>query len=159
MPKIQGKDILEVWDFRLSLGSPILYNNGPTWVVRIWANEPGEEKRRLLEEHDTGIPSDGDPHDHEAIAACYEWLRSVRDKYSRPHIELRKPVTRMINEANAKAAAINVEAALAKAAGDERLFNEKRGELQAHLSVANASIKAATQIMHQQIAEAEGGAK
>lgn len=99
--KHSGKDIREVWDWRLSSGSPILFNSGDTWIVKIFANDGSG----LLKEHDTGIPTtdeDGrrNNHDQKAIAACYDWLRSVRDEYSRDNIDLRKPVVALINHAN-----------------------------------------------------------
>lgn len=152
MKEINGIDIREVWDFRLSIASPILYVDGDTWVVKIYANDGGG----LLEEHDTGVESTGDVHDTNGTKACFEWLYSVRDKYSRDHIELRKPVVKMINEANTKAASINLHAQQAKQAGDVPRFNEKMGELSAHLSFSNAAIKAATQAFHDQLTE--GGA-
>lgn len=99
--KHEGKSIREVWDWRLSRGMPILYNSGDTWIVKITANDGSG----VLEEYDTGILTKDkngktDNHDAKAIAACYDWLRSVRDKYSRDHIELRKPVVALINHAN-----------------------------------------------------------
>jgi len=152
-----GKETLEVWDFRLSIGSPILYANEDTWVVRIWANDPGDETRKLLEEYATEIPTNGDVHDPEGISACYEWLYSVREKYSRDHVEERKPVCRMINAANKLATDINTQADAAMAGGDINLYHQKKGELQAHLSQANAAIKQAAKDMHARIAEIQTG--
>ena len=156
MSKYEGKNILEVWDFRLSNGSPVLYADGDTWIVKVHAINPGNKRCVVLEEHDTKIPTTGNIHDEAAIAACYEWLRSVRDKHSRDHIEERKPIAKAINDANAKANAINAEALAAKAAGDGRLRNEKMGELQAHLAGANAVIKGLTAAFHANVLE--GGA-
>ena len=85
MKKFEGKMIQEVLDHRLSIGSPHLYV-GDTWVVKIWANNPKGD-RELLAEHDTKVKATGNVHDHAAIAKCYEWLHSVRDKYSKDDIE------------------------------------------------------------------------
>lgn len=99
--KHKGEDIREVWDWRLSIGNPIQYNSGANWVVKIHANDGSG----VLEEYDTGIKTVDEhgkrnSHDTKAVAKCYDWLRSVRDKYSRDHIGLRKPVVKMINDAN-----------------------------------------------------------
>lgn len=143
MKKILGIDIREVWDFRLSIGSPILYQDGDTWIVRVWANDPGDETKVLLAEHDTGVETNGDPYQSEGVIACFKWLYSVRDEFSRDNIEHRKPVVAMINAANDQASKINAERAEAQQAGDHRLVNEKTGELQNHLTVANSEIKKA----------------
>ena len=155
MGKLVGKDIREVWDWRLSVGSPILYNNGPTWVVRIFANDGSG----ILEEHDTGIPAvneDGkrDPHDTAAVAECFKWLKSVRDNYSREHIDLRKPVVAMINAANRRAAEINQQRLIAISKGDADESLRLHGELQGHLDEANALIKRATAQLNSKIMEA-----
>jgi len=156
MKKFLGINILEVWDFRLSIGSPILYADGEFWRVVVYANDPGDQERIVLDEHVTDVKTTGDPRDPEGVAACYKWLHSVRDTHSRDHIELRKPITKAINEANAKAASINGEAVAAKAEGDTRLFNEKMGELQAHLPMANGVIGGLTAAFHVEVAQ--GGA-
>ena len=137
--KHAGKEIREVWDWRLSRAAPILYNSGPTWEVRIYANDGSG----LLEAHDTGIPTmdengERDPFDEKAVAACYDWLRTVRDKYSRDHIELRKPVVAMINAANEE---INKLMTAGKTL-------EAKGKLQFH----NLAIKKAVADMHEKIA-------
>jgi len=133
-----AKHILEVWDFRLSKGSPILYDTGEYWRVVINANDGSG----VLAEHVTDVKTTGNVHDPVGIAACYDWLRSVRDKYSRDHIELRKPVAAMINMANAVAAQLTAEG--------------KKGELADHLEMANAEIKKATAAFHALVKE--GGA-
>lgn len=152
----EGINILEVWDFRLSIGSPILYADSEFWKVVIYANDPGDQERIILDEHVTDVKTIGDPRDPEGVTACYEWLYSVRDKYSRDHIELRKPIAEAINEANAEAAAINGEALAAEKADDTDLANQKRGELQAHLTLSNLIIKGLTNDFHARVAE--GGA-
>lgn len=100
MSRHQGKDIREVWDWRLSKGNPILYNSGDTWVVKIHANDGSG----VLEEFISDIPTvkngESSPYDYEAIAQCYDWLRTVRDKYSRPDIERLKPEVAAINARN-----------------------------------------------------------
>lgn len=156
--EFKGLHILEVWDFRLSNAHPLVRNDiGDTWQVQIWANDnpdydPEEPLAEPLEVHDTGIKCEsGDCWDAEKMKACYEWLYSVRDKYARDHIELRKPITKLINESNANAAKINFEAQQAKAEGNTRFFYEKTGELQAFLKAANAQIKQATKIFHAQV--------
>ena len=127
----------------------MLYNGGETWVVKLHGNKTGE----VVEEHDTGIPTtdeqgNRDNYDYAAIAKCYEWLYSVRDKYTRDHVELRKPVVVRINAANQKAVGLNQEIVEAETAGDTDFANQKRGELQQHLKAANAEIKQATAEMN-----------
>lgn len=100
MPEIQGKNILEVWDYRLSEAVPQLNRSGATWVAEVWPKhapdydpERPETLAAPLETYDTKIPVvEGDAHDPAKIAECYAWLRSVRDKYSRPDIDARKTV-------------------------------------------------------------------
>ena len=127
MTQHAGVNILEVWDWRLSIGAPMLFNKGKTWVVKIMANDGSG----VLDEHDTGVKTTGNNFDYVAIAACYDWLRTVRDKYSRDHIELRKPVAAMINYANATASAIEDEA-----------------ERNHYITKANAEIKKVTAVFH-----------
>lgn len=101
---IDGTDVRQVWDWRLSTAQPINFNNGETWVCKIIANDGSG----VLEEHDTGIPTvkngKRDFHDYEAVKACHEWAYSVRDKYSRPNIEELKPRVAEINAENARLA-------------------------------------------------------
>ena len=151
MKKFKGVFIREVWDFRLSKAAPMLYNNGDTWIVKLHCNATGD----VLEEHDTGISAvkDGvcDNWDREGINACYVWLYSVRDNYSRGHLKERKPVVKMINEANSKSSAINSEMLAAEAESNTDLANQKRGEMQQHLVKANAGIRVATDEMVKKI--------
>lgn len=105
--KIKGINITEVWDFRLSTASPLIVRKGGTWVVEIWANKNPDfdgtprTEARPLEIHDTGIPSAlGDELDTKKIKACYRWLKKVRDNYSLPDIEQRKPLVAKINACN-----------------------------------------------------------
>jgi len=147
-----GVNILEVWDFRLSKSSPILYDTGEFWRVVINANDGSG----VLDEYITDVKTTGNVHDPVGISACYDWLRTVRDKYSRDHIELRKPLVAEINAANEKAASINGEVIAAKAENDTDLFNQKNGELQAHLSASNAVIKGLTQAFHAEIEKGGG---
>lgn len=111
MPSIEGKEIREVWDFRLSSASPLIIREG-TWKVQIWdKNNPDydpENPQTLsapLEEHDTGIAVErNDYHDTDKVKICYEWLLTVRDKYALPNIDELKPLVAKINEANTKLA-------------------------------------------------------
>ena len=106
------KDIKEVWDYRLSSAVPLIDRASGTWVVKIFAKDnedydPSKQKTMALplEEFDTGIVYElGDEYDVSKLKPCYEWLLSVRDKYSLPNIEELKPVVSKINEANAKLA-------------------------------------------------------
>lgn len=164
-----GENVREVWDFRLSTAHPLLRNDiGDTWKVQIWANDNPDydpEKPDVLAEplevYDTEIPIDkNDHHDTGKVAECFAWLHSVRDKYSRDHIELRKPVVALINAANDKANLINVEIQNARAAEDLPLFDQKTGELKRHLDTANAEIKVATRKMQDAINDIKfGGAE
>ena len=152
MTKHKGEAIREVWDWRLSTACPMLFNSGDTWVVKIMANDGSG----VLEEHDTGHPTgEHNPHDTKAIAKCYDWLRTVRDKYSRDHIELRKPVVALINNANREINAIMGDAVAAKAAGDVDAANDLMATYRQVLGERNLLIKQATKKMNEKI----GGAK
>lgn len=152
MTKHKGEHIREVWDWRLSNACPMLFNGGETWVVKITANDGSG----VLEEHDTGYPTgEYNPHDKKAVAKCYDWLRTVRDKYSRDHIELRKPVVALINEANREVNAIMGDAIAAKAAGDVDAVNELQSTYLRVLDERNLLIKRAIKEMNEKI----GGAK
>lgn len=167
--EFRGKHILEVWDFRLSVANPLIRNDiGDTWLVQLWANENPDYDPEYpstlaepLETYDTGIPFEvGDHWDVKKIKKCYEWLYSVRDKYAREHIELRKPVAKLINESNAVASRIDLEKTEAQDDGNTALFHQKVGEMKTHLDTANAAIKKATEVFHTHVAElAEGGAQ
>lgn len=112
MPEIQGVHIREVWDFRLSNATPLIDRRRGTWVAQIWAkNNPDYDPNdpstlaEPLEEYDTGIPVEkGDERDCAKVAKCYEWFKSVRDKYARDDIEELKPHVAKINQANAELA-------------------------------------------------------
>ena len=112
--KIQGKDIREVWDFRLSSAVPQIDRRSGAWVVNIYSKtnpdyDP-EDPTTLaapLESHDTGIAfEEGDERDESKVIVCYEWLLTIRDKYTLPDIEERKPLVALINKANAALAAL-----------------------------------------------------
>lgn len=157
-----GVDIKEVWDFRLSAAHPLLRNDiGDTWKVQIWSNDnvdydPADPSTlaKPLEEHDTGIPCEkGDSHDANKVKACFAILYPLRDKYSRDHIEQRKPVVSLINSANAKASSLAQEIAAAKSEGNTELFFQKEGELKHHLLSSNAEIKKATKEFHDLVAK------
>lgn len=101
MSEIQGLDIKEVWDYRLSTAVPTIYNQGKTWVVAIHSKG---ESNDPLETHDTGVSTEkGDTYDTDKVKVCFEWLKSVRDKYSLPDIEERKPLVAKINRLHAEA--------------------------------------------------------
>ena len=106
MKIFKGKDLREVWDYRLSHACPFIDREGETWKVLIYAksNEElraGGKEYPPLEEYYTGIKSEtNDHHDKNKIKACYKWLYSVRDKYALEDIEQRKPYVKAINEAN-----------------------------------------------------------
>lgn len=164
MKEFNGEFIREVWDFRLSSAVPTLYNTGDTWVVAIHAkNNPDYDPLRPetlaepLEVYDTGIPTKGgNINDREAIKACYEWLYSVRNKHALDHIELRKPLVKMINEANIRAGFLNAEAEISKADGDIDAYHRCKGRLHDHVTLMNGKIGVATKAFHDQVAA--GGA-
>lgn len=100
--------ITEVWDYRLSTAHPINYKGGlpggedtGTWHACVYSQGDGHE---LLEHHDTGVPVErgGDADNEPGINACYEFYRSVRDKYSRDDIEELKPKVAQIRIDDAK---------------------------------------------------------
>ena len=107
---IEGVHIREVWDFRLSSAVPGIDTRSGTWVVSIYAKEnpdydPDNSATLALplEIHDTGIKSVfGDEYDKAKVSVCFEWLKSVRDKYSLDNIEELKPLVKDVNEENAK---------------------------------------------------------
>lgn len=153
---ITGKQgIREVWDFRLSKGCPYLFNNA-TWTCKVIDNNSPDGEAIILDELDTGIPA-GVGRDEEAVKKIYEWLYSIRDKHSRPHIELRKPVVKMINEANQNVNALVSKATEHEKKGDFLASDELHGQAAAQLNRANREIKAATAKLHEQIAKIENG--
>jgi len=104
MKKFEGKEIREVWDFRLSTANPLIDTRSGTWIVHIYSNKNPDftgKAAQPLESYDTGIKSEvGDEYDSSKVSKCYEWLYSVRDKYSRKNIEELKPHVKKINAAN-----------------------------------------------------------
>ena len=93
----------KVWDFRLSTAAPQIMRRD-TWVVELWPVSGGGIAP--LESFDTGIGTEpGDAYDSFKLSVCYNWLRGVRDKYSRPDIEALRPRVAEINKANAALAA------------------------------------------------------
>lgn len=106
---IEGINIREVWDFRLSSAVPGIDTRSGTWVVSIYAKEnpdyDPENPTTLalpLETYDTGIKSvEGDEYDTVKVSVCYEWLKSVRDKYSLDNIEELKPSVANTNKLTA----------------------------------------------------------
>ena len=112
--KIKGKNITEVWDFRLSSAVPCINTKSGTWVVQIWDKSNPDYNPQdpssiaePIEVHDTGIEAaPGDQHDTSKIIPCYEWLLSVRDKYALPDMAQRKSLVRKINAANNALAAL-----------------------------------------------------
>ena len=101
MSKHKGVNIEEVWDYRLSNATPVLHNSGEFWRVDIHPVRDGTGEP--LESHVTDIPcTKGDTHDPVKIAACYDWLRTVRDKYSRDDIDEIKPLIAKYRNAQAK---------------------------------------------------------
>ena len=102
MPKVfEGKDIREVWDWRLSKGNPILYCDGPTWVIKIWANDGSGILAETVTDIPTKTGSDA-PHDHAAVAQCYQWLYKMRKNFARENFEELKPEVARINAVNKK---------------------------------------------------------
>lgn len=107
--KLQGVNIREVWDFRLSTAVPQIDRSTGTWVVNIYSKtnpdyDPSkpETLAKPLESHDTGIKFvTGDEYDSKKVISCFEWLLKVRDKYSLDDIDERKPLVAKINAANA----------------------------------------------------------
>ncbi len=144
-----GKHIREVWDFRLSKGCPILYNSGPTWVVKIWDNNAPGNEAVCLDSYDTQYPtSKALPQDPEGIKACYRYLYNVRDKYSRDNIELRKPVVKMINEANLEMNRLIGEANSLYDKGSRRESAQAVANAKVFLNEANRKIKAASEALN-----------
>ena len=109
--KIEGINIKEVWDFRLSKASVYIDRRGGSWVcVVISKNNPdyieGKEVTPVLETYDTGIKATkNDLYDKEKLKVCFEWFKSVRDSYSLPNIEELKSIVSEINRLNEKLAA------------------------------------------------------
>jgi len=101
--KFEGIDIKEVWDYRLSKAVPFIDRTSGTWVVKVYSKEnpdyDGKNLAQPLESYDTGIKSEsGDQFDTEKVKKCYEWMYTVRDKYSLEDIEERKPQVAKIRE-------------------------------------------------------------
>ena len=149
----KGVEIREVFDFRLSRGSVFLFNSGKNWVVQIISNTSPDDGPEILAEHITDVRT-GPGTDADGIKACYAWLHSVRDDFSRDNIELRKPVVALINASNTEAGKLSMLADAAKATGDIDLFMKLRGQLDTHLASANGEIKNATAQLNADIAAA-----
>lgn len=152
MKMYEGKDIREVWNFRLSEGSPILYNNGKYWRAVIYAKKAPDGESVILAEHTTDVPV-ADVTLEEGQAACYKWLYSVRDKFALPGIELRKPVVAKIEAANERINQLMTMAAQAEKNGDVQTAYTCRGEASTLLVNANAEIKQMSEQMHKDIAK------
>jgi len=167
----KGLDIREVWDFRLSHGSPILFNSGEFWVIKVFANDPENEAwkdhpgreefetpdgnvvRVVLEEIVTDIPTHGTTI-QEGQQNCYPYLYEIRDKYSRSNIELRKPVVKLINDSNRKASELNAKAdAVLADDGDEVTSRLIRAEASELIREANKAIKKASAEMRAAMAK------
>ena len=105
-----SRNIREVWDYRLSTASVYIDRRGGTWVcVVVSKSNPdfveGAEAAKPLETFDTEIEATkGDAFDDKKLDACFEWFKSIRDKYALPNIEKLKPDVKLINEANARLA-------------------------------------------------------
>jgi hypothetical protein len=125
--KLQGKNIREVWDFRLSRATPLIDRRSGTWVVHIYDKvnpdydpKKPETEAKPLESHDTKIPAvEGDQFDTAKVKVCYEWLLKVRDKYALEDIEERKPIVAEINAANEKLAQLGAGKTPAEMRGDK----------------------------------------
>ena len=116
MSEIRGENILEVWDYRLSTAVPLIDRRDGTWVVAVYAknNNTGEP----VESYNTGIESvDGDEYDREKVTVCYEWLLTVRDRYSLPDIEGLKPLASRANQLQAELSEIQRGMSAIDAAG------------------------------------------
>lgn len=150
------KGIREVWDFRLSKGCPYLFNSPPSWVCKVIDNNSPDGEAIILDQLDTGIPP-GQGRDEEAVKQIFEWLYSIRDKHSRPHIELRKPVVKMINEANQNIAALVGQAVEHEKKGDLDAGLRLRAEANIALERANRAIKAENATLQQKISQLETG--
>lgn len=109
MPELQGIDIREVWDYRLSTATPLIDRRSGTWVAQVWAKSNTDydpaNPATPLKEYDTGLLAEsGDQFNADKLKVCYEWFLSVRDEFSRDDIEEIKPLVAQINEATAKLA-------------------------------------------------------
>lgn len=92
------RSILEVWDYKLSTAIPVNYrgmvpvDDGFELSNYWWACVRCQQTNEILELHNTGTKVvDGDLHDGAGLDACYEFYRSVRDRYAKPDIEQLKP--------------------------------------------------------------------
>lgn len=98
MSEIKGINTRKVFDHYLSTVTPTIYNSGKFWrIVLDYKDGSG-----VAEAVETNIPCEkGDTYDCEKIKCCFEWIKSVRDKYSMPNLEELKPkvaVIRLIND-------------------------------------------------------------
>jgi len=100
MPEIQGINTREVFDHYLSTVTPTIYNRGKgdTWVICLDYKDGSGN----AETHVTDILCErNDTYDCEKLKKCFEWIKSVRDKYSIPNIEEAKPeiaAMRLLND-------------------------------------------------------------
>lgn len=143
--KFPGVNIREVWDFRLSYACPYLFNQGETWVVKLIANDSPDNKSNVLAEYDTGVPTSESG--RKGIRACYNWLHRVRDDFSRDHIELRKPVVKLINDSNKHISDKIAHADTQERMGFTREARQIRADSQAKLKDLNLKVKEAVSEM------------
>lgn len=106
MKKFQGINLREVWDYRLSNAAPLIRNTGEYWIVEIWAKinpdydpqKPNTEAKPI--ESYTTLIECKQGNETIGIVACYEWLYSRRDQYSRDDIDDLKPIVSEWNRLN-----------------------------------------------------------
>ncbi|MDC0637492.1 hypothetical protein OAP25_02205 [Flavobacteriaceae bacterium] len=108
---IEGINIREVWDFRLSRASVYIDRRGGSWMCVVISKDNPDysecgEVTPVLETHDTGIKAaKNDLYDKEKLKVCFEWFKTIRDNYALPNIEELKPIVSEINRLNEKLAA------------------------------------------------------
>ena len=148
---MSGKNIKEVWDYRLSTATILIDRRSGTWVVQIWAKnspdydpEKPETLAQPLEIFDTEIPwEDGDEYSSENLTVCFEWLLTVRHAYALPNIEALKPAVVRLDKANAALAELerNLTPQERKAWITKAKASEEMKEFFAEIEAARAELR------------------
>ena len=134
MPEIRGYNIKEVWDKKLSTAEPLIVRENGTWKCCVYDKGVSSVP---LETHDTGLPHvTGDEYDCEKLKVCFEWFKSVRDKYADEKIEEMKPFLATIRQAEGELHEMN--AVDRKPKPDDA---DRRNQLGAVLTEAKAKLR------------------
>lgn len=97
MSKILGINTREVFDHYLSTVTPTIYNSGKFWKIAL----DYKDGSGVAEAVETNIPCEkGDGDDPKKLISCFEWIKSMRDKYALPNLDELKPKIAILRHIN-----------------------------------------------------------